>query len=115
PVPYFFGGFPADFPKTLESLAQIDAQTIVPGHGEILHDKTYIHLLADLQTAVNQEVEKEINDGLTVEEVQEKLHQAFDVKTWSQKFAGNDQEDNDAFDGTFSALVKASYNQIKAR
>jgi glyoxylase-like metal-dependent hydrolase (beta-lactamase superfamily II) len=115
PIPYFFGGFPVDFANTLQLLVQFDAQTIVPGHGEVLHDKAYIQQVADLLRAVNQEVEKEINDGLSLEEVQEKLPKSFDVKTWRQKFAGSSQDDSDFFDSTFAGLIKASYNQIKAR
>jgi cyclase len=115
PIPYFFGGFPVDFPNTLQILAQIDAQTIVPGHGDVLHDKAYIHQVIDLLNAVNKEVGKEINDGLSLEEVQQTLPKSFDVKTWRQKFAGSDQEDSDFFDQTFAGLIKASYNQIKAR
>jgi cyclase len=115
PVPYMFGGFPVDFSSTLHNLAQVDAQTIVPGHGDVLHDKTYIQQVIDLLDAVNHEVEKEINDGLSLEEVQQTLPKSFDVKTWRQKFAGSDQEDNDFFDTSFAGLIKASYNQIKAR
>ena len=63
PVPYMFGGFPVDFVKTLQALAELDAQTIVPGHGDVSHDKTYIYQVADFMSAVNQEVEREINDG----------------------------------------------------
>jgi len=39
PVPYLFGGFPVDFVNTLHVLKKIDAQTLVPGHGDVLHDK----------------------------------------------------------------------------
>jgi hypothetical protein len=51
-----------------------------------------------------------------LEEVQqEALPKAFDVKQWRQKIAGNDSDDVQYFDRSFAGLVKASYNQIKAR
>ena len=115
PAPYLFGGFPVDQVSTLQTLAQFDAQAIVPGHGEILRDKTYINQLIDLLKAVNNAVEKEVNDGKTLEEVQESIPKTFDVKSWKQKFVGNDAEDGDFFDQTFAGLVKGSYNQIKTR
>jgi glyoxylase-like metal-dependent hydrolase (beta-lactamase superfamily II) len=115
PAPYFFGGFPVEQVATLETLAAFDAQTIVPGHGDILHDKTYIHLLIDLLQAVNTAVEKEVNDGKTLEEVQASMPKTFDVKTWKQRFVGDNTEDGAFFDQTFAGLVKASYNQIKTR
>ena len=36
-------------------MAALDADTIVPGHGGIMHDKTYLNLVADLmQSSVDQ-------------------------------------------------------------
>jgi glyoxylase-like metal-dependent hydrolase (beta-lactamase superfamily II) len=115
PVPYFFGGFPVDQVNTLQALAMIDATTIIPGHGDILHDKAYIYEMIDLLRTVNTEVEREINKGKTLEEVQDELPKTIDVKAWRDKFAGNREEDGDFFDETFSGLVKAAYNQLKAR
>ena len=79
PVPYMFGGFPVDFVKTLRVMMEIDAQTIVPGHGEVLHDKSYIELVANFQNAVNIEVEKLINEGKTLEEARQLLPKRMDV------------------------------------
>jgi cyclase len=115
PVPYMFGGFPVDFVKTLRALLQFDAQTIVPGHGELLHDKSYIQLVADLQTAVIIEIGKLVNEGKTFEEARQLLPKRMDVTAWRQRFVGNDREDMDFFDESFDGLVKASFNQIQAR
>ena len=115
PVPYMFGGFPVDFVNTLRAMSQLDAQIIVPGHGDVLHDKSYIEQTMELMHVVNQEVEKEINDGKTLEEVQEGLPKTFDVKGWRQKFVGTNEDDSGFFDQSFAGLVKASYNQIKTR
>ena len=58
PVPYMFGGFPADFPKTLRALRELDATTIVPGHGNVQHDKTYIDQVIAMMESVNAEVRR---------------------------------------------------------
>ena len=115
PVPYMFGGFPVDFVNTLALLLAFDATTIVPGHGDVLHDKTYMQQTQALMEAVNVEVEKEINDGKTLEQVQEELPKKFDVQGWREKFVGTNAEDTSFFNQSFAGLVKASYNQIKTR
>jgi glyoxylase-like metal-dependent hydrolase (beta-lactamase superfamily II) len=115
PVPYLFGGFPVDHPVTLRRMAELDATTIVPGHGEILRDKSYIFQVAEFLEASNAVMEKEVNSGRTLEEVQGSFAKVFDVAPWRTKFAGASQEDAEFFDGTFDGLVKASYNQIKTR
>jgi cyclase len=114
-VVYLFGGFPVEQVETLKKLTELDAQTIVPGHGDVLHAKIYIHLLIDFLTAVNTAIEKEVNDGKTLEEVQQSIPKSFDLKTWKQKFVGDDTDDGSFFDQTFAGLVKASYNEIKTR
>jgi glyoxylase-like metal-dependent hydrolase (beta-lactamase superfamily II) len=115
PVPYMFGGFPVDFVKTLWAMLLLDATTIVPGHGDVLHDKAYIQQTMELMQAVNVEVEKEINEGKTAEEVQAELPKRLDVKAWREKFAGSDQDSQGFFDQSFAGLVKQSYAQIKMR
>ncbi|ABF39074.1 beta-lactamase-like protein [Candidatus Koribacter versatilis Ellin345] len=115
PVPYMFGGFPVDFVNTLRELAAIDANIFVPGHGDVQHDKTYITQVIDLMQSVNTEVEKEINDGKTLEEAQTQVPKALESKGWKEKFAGKNDDDQSFFDESFAGLVKSSYNQIKAR
>ncbi len=44
PIPYIYDGYPSEWIQTLQNLAQLDADTIVPGHGPIMHDKTYLFL-----------------------------------------------------------------------
>jgi hypothetical protein len=43
------------------------------------------------------------------------VKRARDVKGWREKFAGTNTDDSGFFDESFAGLVKASYNQIKAR
>jgi len=115
PVPYLFGGFPLDQVNTLQALTQFDANIIVPGHGDVLHDMSYIHQMIDFLKAVNTAIEKEVNGGKTAEEVKDSFPKSFNVKTWKEKFAGASAEDGEFFDGSFEGLVKASYAQTKMR
>ena len=115
PVPYLFGGFPVDHPKTLRAMAELDATTIVPGHGEILRDKAYIFQVAEFLEAGNAAMEKEVNSGKTLEEVQASFAKSFDVGPWRTRFAGTSVDDLEFFDGTLDGFIKASYNQIKTR
>ena len=55
PMPYIYDGYPTEWIQTLQNLAQLDAGTIAPGHGPILHDKEYVYLIRDLlKSAVDQ-------------------------------------------------------------
>ncbi len=55
PIPYIYDGYPTEWIQTMQNLGQLDADTIVPGHGPIMHDKTYLSLIRDLlKSAVDQ-------------------------------------------------------------
>jgi cyclase len=116
PVTYLFGDIPVDHVSTLQLMAQLDVETIVPGHGEVLHGKDYLYQVIDLLKAVNTEVEKEINAGAsTPEEVEQMLPKVIDVNKWREKFAGNDAANASFFDVNFQSLITASFQQIAMR
>ena len=115
PVPYMFGGFPADFPKTLRALRELDATTIVPGHGEVLHDKTYIDQVIALMESTNAEIRREILQGKRLNDVQELAPKALNEDALKQQFGGNDKDNRDFFEQSFESMIKAAFNQISAR
>ncbi len=116
PVPYFYGGFfPLDFVETLRAALKLNVETIVPGHGEILHGTAYVQQVMDFLTAVNHEVEKELNESKTAAEIEAAVPKAIDLATWREKFCGTDANDLDTFDGSVSNLIKIAYNQIRMR
>ncbi len=119
PVPYLFGGYPSDFVKTLEKLKQIDFQTIVPGHGEILRGEAghnYINLLRDFTQAVRAEVNKQINiignGQRNLDPIRQAVLKNFDPVPWRQKFAGGDKDNQDFFDTTYTGLITAAHSEI---
>jgi glyoxylase-like metal-dependent hydrolase (beta-lactamase superfamily II) len=116
PVPYLFGDISVDHVKTLQLMAQLDVETIVPGHGEVLHGKDYIYQVIDLLKAVNTEVEKEINAGAsTPEEVELALPKVIDLDKWREKFIGNDATNGSFFDVNVHALIESAFQQIDLR
>ena len=119
PVPYMFGGYPSDFVKTLNKLNQMDFQTIIPGHGEILRGaagRDYISLLTGFTSAVIAEVGRQINlignGQRNLEPVRQAVQKNFDASRWRQKFAGNDKDSQDFFDTTYAGLITAAHAEI---
>ena len=123
PVPYLGGGYPSDLIKTLKNLAHLDAQTIVPGHGTVLeggYSKAYLSQVIDFISAVVAQVSKEIyrlgNGPRNLEAVREAVLKAIDMKAWRQRFAGDDPDNRDFFDGfSMPGLVTAAYAELWGR
>jgi len=116
PLPNVYDGYPAEWIQTLESLAQLDANTIVPGHGPILHDQTYIYLLRDLmQSAVDQVNEKLRQTAPAMFQTVENVKGSVDLTQFRQRFAGNDAELAAAFDQVSARLVKLVFDEARLR
>jgi len=114
PVPYAFDGYPSEWIRTLQRMAELDAETIVPGHGEVLHDKTFLFLVADLMKSVVAQVNEQLhrNDNLTLDDVRK----AVDLKFFRQKIAGDDRAAGNFFDYSIgSSFVELAYHEAKQR
>lgn len=105
PVPYLGGGYPVEEIGTLENMARLDAETIVPGHGDVLHGKAYLDQVIEFLKVIVAEVNKQVyligNGFRNSEKVQKAVLENLDVKSWRQRFAGSDKDNADFFD-TFS-------------
>lgn len=116
PVPYFYGGFPAELRETLKSLAQLDANTFIPGHGEELRDKTYLNKVMEFLGQIVPLIQKQVSSSRdTEEQVAQLVKKTVDLKGWKEKFAGNDKENGDAFDQTVDSLIDVAYKEAKLR
>lgn len=116
PLPNVYDGYPAEWIHTLESLAQLDANTIVPGHGPILHDKTYVYLLRDLmQSAVDQVNEKLRQTAPAMFQTVDDVKGSVDLTAFRQRFAGDDKDLAAAFDNVAARLVKLVFDEARLR
>jgi cyclase len=120
PVPYLGGGFPAEFVQTLGRLVALDPLLIVPGHGELLHGTAYPRMVAEFLAAVNAQVSAAVyrlgNGSRNLVDIQKAVEGSLDVAGWRQRFAGDDPDSRDTFDGfSFPGLVRASHAEIWRR
>jgi len=119
PVPYLGGGFPSELVKTLERMSRLDAQTIIPGHGDVLrgdYARNYLAQVIDFVRTVVAQVSVEVyrrgNSARNLDAVREAVMKAVDVAAWRQKFAGDDKDNREFFDGfSMPGLVTAAYRE----
>jgi glyoxylase-like metal-dependent hydrolase (beta-lactamase superfamily II) len=116
PVPYFYDGYPSEWIHTLENLARLDAGTIVPGHGPVLHDRTYVDLTRDLmQSAVDQMNEALRKAGPAMSRTLDDVKGKVDLTSLRERFAGSDPDLGAAFDGAAAELVKLVFKEASLR
>ena len=86
PSPYAFNMPPTAWVETLKELNGLDYETLVPGHGPVQRDTTYVDLLIDVGTDIANQRDKMVEEGVATEEIAEKL----DFSSWEEKFTGGD-------------------------
>jgi glyoxylase-like metal-dependent hydrolase (beta-lactamase superfamily II) len=109
PIPYFTPPL-IQHAKSLRTLAQFDADVIIPGHGPAWHDRDFLNLEAELLETVVRQVGQAVRQGMvTVEEVQK----AINVEFLRLKFTHNDKELNKQFRSSAKDMVENAYREAR--
>jgi cyclase len=86
PTPYGHGGHPSEWAATLDRLSAVEWQILVPGHGDLQTDRSYLDLLAATLRSVSSQVGALAGSGASEEEAARKL----DLSAFEEQFTGGD-------------------------
>jgi glyoxylase-like metal-dependent hydrolase (beta-lactamase superfamily II) len=116
PIPYTYDGYPSEWVQTLRKMGQLDATTIVPGHGPILHDESYLYLVADLMQSAVDQVRARIRQlGFPGAHTLDEVKGSVDLTKFRQQFAGDDKDLQAQFDEMADHLVKITFSEAAQR
>jgi glyoxylase-like metal-dependent hydrolase (beta-lactamase superfamily II) len=104
PIPYGFGSFPEQWIATLDVLAGFDFELLVPGHGVLQQDDTYIRRLQALLAEVRRQVGESVAQGHDLETTREEL----DLDSFADEFAGSDEDARRKFDNWWKQPIARS-------
>ena len=111
PVPYFFAGYPEGLANTLRQLLELDAGTIVPGHGAVMHDKAYMHAVLDTVDSVMAQVNAAIVKLGSLSAQLEDVRKQVDIAGFRQQFVGEEAGNREYFDESIEGLIKDAFYQ----
>jgi glyoxylase-like metal-dependent hydrolase (beta-lactamase superfamily II) len=107
PTPYGFYSYPRSWAAVLRELKGYGAKYIVPGHGGVMTDTTYLDLLAETMDLVADQVDAAVKAGKTLDETRA----AMDWTPVEQRFVGDDGLLPFLFNIWFKTpIVEAQYN-----
>jgi glyoxylase-like metal-dependent hydrolase (beta-lactamase superfamily II) len=116
PVPYLLDGYPTDWIEVLNKLAAMNAAIIVPGHGDIEHDNSYIYLLRDfLQSAIDQLYVRLHDIGPAEAHTLDEVKDSIKLSQFRDKFLQGSPNAGDDFDGAVTELIKLVFNEAALR
>lgn len=114
PVPYIGNpqSHPADWSATLDKLLALNATTIVPGHGPVMHDDAYVKLMARLFAAMKQQVEAAVARGETLEQTRKSVN----LNEFEKLFVGDSRMRRDIFGSyVMGAGLAAAYSDASTK
>ncbi|MBV9957215.1 MAG: MBL fold metallo-hydrolase [Acidobacteria bacterium] len=95
PVPYVGTpqSHPGEWGLALEKLIALKPNVIIPGHGQVLRDDSYLKLMARLFASVKEQVSAAVARGEKLEEVRRSVK----LDEFQKQFAGDSHIRNDIF------------------
>ncbi len=87
PVPYIGNpqSHPGDWGLTLQKLIALRANTIIPGHGPVMHDDAYLQLMSRLFESIKREVDGAIGRGENLDQASKTIK----LEELEKLFVGN--------------------------
>lgn len=114
PVPYVGNpqSHPGDWARTLEKLIALRPTAIVPGHGPVLRDDSYLKLMSRLFASIKQQVEAAVARGETLEQTRKSVK----LDEFRKLFAGDSRMRKDIF-GSYvvGPAIDAAFNDASAK
>lgn len=111
PVPYFFAGYPEGLAHTLRRLLELDAKAIVPRHGDVMHDTSYLRAVVEMiETIVGQVNAAVVRIGSLSARLED-VRPQIDVAEYRRRFAGDDPHNQEYFDESIEGLIKDAFYQ----
>jgi len=110
PTPYSYGSFLTEWIQTLARVKALGAKVIVPGHGPVEYDYSYLDLVSSLLQSVVAQVQEAERQGLKLEVIRKKV----DFSAFEKKFVGDDHDRQIAFQSGFiQPAVERAYQEAK--
>jgi glyoxylase-like metal-dependent hydrolase (beta-lactamase superfamily II) len=104
PSPYAFNVPPRAWAATLRELNNLDYKMLVPGHGAIQNDTSYVDLVIEASEYIADQRDALLADGMSSEEVEE----ALDLSAFENRFTHGDEYVKSYYDAYFDAPFKAA-------
>jgi cyclase len=111
PVPYFFAGYPEGVARTLRELVELEVKAIVPGHGDVMRDKTYLRAVLEMVETIVGQVNAAIVRIGSLSARLEDVRPQIDVTEYRRRFAGDDPHNQEYFDESIDGLIKNAFYQ----
>jgi glyoxylase-like metal-dependent hydrolase (beta-lactamase superfamily II) len=97
--PLLLEAYPDEWPATLDRVAELDFDIVIPGHGPVEHGRTTLTLFRDYLTELNQLVRQGVSAGKSLAALQAELVPERFHSLYNQDFGQTFQRNREALIG----------------
>ncbi len=110
PIPFGFNAYPSEWIAVLDSVAALGPAILVPGHGPVMRDLTYLRTVQQALQAAREGTRAAVERGVTAQDVQ----RAVPLDDWRVRMADDEKWLNTLFRQFFKGPVVARlYEEAK--
>lgn len=108
PTPFAFGSYMTEWPVTLQKMLDLNPGVIIPGHGPVQPDTSYVKTLIAMFQALNLQVKQAVDKGETLKAIEG----AVKLEEFRQRLAGDNAMRNLGFQGAFlQPAIERAYQE----
>jgi len=111
PTPFAFGSYMSEWPVTLQRMIDLRPATIIPGHGPVMHDTSYLTLLIEAFQALFSQVQAAVAQGTSLDDIRKKVT----LDEFRPRFAAlatTELMRKSGFDSFLSGALDRAYQEI---
>jgi len=86
PFPFATQPYITEWAAVMRRIEGMDLTRIVPGHGPVMNDKTYVRAVADVLESISSQAKAAYKPGMTADQLREKI----DLSAFTDRFAHGD-------------------------
>jgi len=111
PFPFATQSYIGEWAAVLRRIEAMDVDTIIPGHGPVMHDKAYLTLIAELMESIDGQVTASWRPGMTLDEVRKHV----DLASFRVRIAGESAFVGANFDAMARSAVERAWQEREGR
>jgi len=109
PVPFAFNSSPAHWVRVMDELLGIDATTIVPGHGPVMHDAAYLRDVRELLASAVAQAQELARKRVPLEQAVKQVN----LEPFRAKLTHGDRNADAWFDALVGVLPERAYREAR--
>ncbi|MBI4461543.1 MAG: MBL fold metallo-hydrolase [Acidobacteria bacterium] len=110
-LPFPRDSYPSEWVETLEGMAKLEYDQIIPGHGPVQQGKDHLKLVTRVIGSIVEQVRAAVSRGLSLEDTKK----AVNVEAFRQAVTGGEERFNAAFDQRVSGLTERAYWELTGK